>query len=155
MMQINVQSFMHQFVQSIDSYKRNLFIKLDIFEVYKLTLVRYNEYKRRVARTFDFVRDFNDGLALALLHSELTTALQLSTLATDFTIIGHLHSVEDQLMLSTAQILDLDSLVGLDSIPVKEEDRRRRLILEFHIQHQFLPLHGYRILQFLVETIRI
>ena len=63
---------------------------MKFFEVYKLTLVRYNEYKRRVARTFDLVRDFNDGLALALLHGELTTALQLSTLATDFTVISTL-----------------------------------------------------------------
>lgn len=112
----------------------------------KLTLVRYNEYKRCVARAFDLVRDFNDGFALSFLHSEFTTALQLSTLATNFTVIAHFHSVEDQLMLSTSQILDLDSLVRLDSIPVKEEDRRRRLILQFHIQHQFFPLHGYRIL---------
>lgn len=112
----------------------------------KLTLVRYNEYERRVARTFDLVRDFNDGFALALLHGEFATALQLPALATNFTVIAHFHSVEDQLVLSTPQILDLDSLVGLDSIPIKEEDRRRSLILEFHVQHQFFPLHSHRIL---------
>lgn len=111
-----------------------------------VTFERHDKDQRCAAGSFDFVGEVDYRLALALLHGNLATASQLTALAHDLAVVRHFHSVEDQLVLTTAQILNLYPLVRFDFLAIEVEYGWRSLILQLDIQHQLLPLDCDRVL---------
>lgn len=120
-----------------------------------VTFERHDEDQRCAAGSFDLVGKIDDRLALALLHSELAATRQLAALAHDLAVVRHFQLIEDQLVLATAQIFYLHSLIRLDLLAVEVEHSRRGLILKLDVQHQLLSFHRDGVLQLLVEAIGV
>lgn len=120
-----------------------------------VTFERHDKDQRRAAGSFDLVGEVDDRFALALLHGELAATRQLAALAHDLAVVRHFQFIEDQLVLATAQIFYLHSLIRLDFLAVEVEHSRRGLILKLNVQHQLLSLHRDGVLQLLVEAIGV
>lgn len=70
-------------------------------------------------------------------------------------MIGQFDTVEDELVLAAAQVLDLDALRRLDRLAVEEELGRGRLVSHLHFEDDLLTFRSHRILQLLVELVDV
>lgn len=139
-------------------YARSIFhdVLIHLFiEKINVTFERHDKGQWCAAGSFDFVGEVDYRLALAFLHGKFATAAQLTALAHDLAIVRHLDSIEDQLVLTTTQVLNLYPLVRLDFLAIEVEYGWRGLILQLDVQHQLLPLDCDRVLQLLVEAIGV